>query len=343
MQHNRNFELDILRGCGLLLIILAHCDPPKILYQLRDFDVPLMVIVSAVTFAMLYKDKAINIKSFYIKRTKQLILPAWYFLTFFFASLFIWSHFSAEFSFPYTQEEIISSFMLNWGIGFVWILRIFLFIALLTPPLLYFKDKVTNNYLYVGIVLLVYVLYEMTASSLYGVQPDITQHGLWGDVILPIVPYAVLYAYGLKLQEMSLKFMGLVSAVALFFFVYMGFNYYQEYGEVIPTLYLKFPPQLYYLSYAIFCTNILYVLVKYLYPSTLFKTMWTWLSVNSLWVYMWHIYGLFLWDHFYMMTNATFAISGAKYLFTLFFAIAVTQAQNVLKPLIFKAKAKAKA
>ena len=338
MQKNRNFELDILRGCGLLLIILAHCQPPKILFQLRDFDVPLMVIVSAATFAMLYKDRAINIKSFYIKRTKQLILPAWHFLSFFFVTLYIWSQISG-FDYPYTMNEITDSFLLYWGIGFVWILRIFLFIALITPPLLYFKNKVTNNYLYAGLVVFIYMLYEMVASTYYNINLDVTDQDIWGGVILPIIPYAALYAYGLKLQEMSFKMICFISLIALIFFSYMGFNYYQEYGEIIPTLYVKFPPQIYYLSYAIFCTNILYLLVKNFYPNAFLKYFWTWLSVNSLWIYMWHIYGLYLWDHFYIPTDKDFAVSMGKYLFTLTFALMVTQAQNILKTYIFKAKA----
>ncbi len=335
MDNNRNFELDVLRGCGLLLIILAHCEPPKILFQLRDFDVPLMVIVSAATFAMLYKDKAINVKSFYIKRTKNLILPAWYFLAFFFGSLFVWSQLEG-FDYPYSQDEITSSFLLYWGIGYVWILRIFLFIALLTPPLLYFKKKVTNNYIYAGIIIFVFAFYNVIASKLYGAQTNITELGFLGDVILPIIPYAALYAYGLKLQDMSVKLLLFISAIALLIFCYMGFQYYQEYGDIIPTLYLKYPPQLYYISYAIFGTNILFLLVKYFYPGTLFKSLWTWISVHSLWIYMWHIYGLYLWDHFYIPTDKDFIVSMSKYLFILFFALSATHAQNLIKPYIFK-------
>ncbi len=46
----RDVTIDILRVCGLLLIMLAHVNPPNLIFQIRTFDVPMMVFVSGVSY-----------------------------------------------------------------------------------------------------------------------------------------------------------------------------------------------------------------------------------------------------------------------------------------------------
>ncbi|MEA5509778.1 hypothetical protein VB715_08375 [Crocosphaera sp. UHCC 0190] len=50
----RSLEFDILKTLGIFCIILAHTLPKTevFIYQLRNFDVPLMVIVSGALFWM---------------------------------------------------------------------------------------------------------------------------------------------------------------------------------------------------------------------------------------------------------------------------------------------------
>ncbi len=323
---DRDFTLDILRSCGLFLIILAHCEPPKFLYQLRDFDVPLMVIVSAATFAMIYQYNTIDYKIFYIKRIKQLILPAWYFLTFFFGSIFIGSYIFKT-SYPFSFPEIISSYSLYSGIGYVWILRIFLFIALLTPPLLLFKKTITNNFLYAAIVLIIYTAYELIAAYLYNIDPTDKELGILGNVFLPIIPYAALYAYGLRLEEMSNKLLLTISFISLIIFVFLGFYYYFDANEIVPTEYLKYPPRLYYISYAIFATNIVYLLAKNFYPKNFLKPFLSWVSANSLWIYLWHIYAIFIWGLSFGPADKILTLSLSKYLFVCIAAVLITRLQ----------------
>ncbi len=46
----RDTRIDFLRFVGLIMIIFAHVNPPAVLFQLRNFDVPLMVLISGVSF-----------------------------------------------------------------------------------------------------------------------------------------------------------------------------------------------------------------------------------------------------------------------------------------------------
>lgn len=330
MPHSkdRNFTLDILRSFGLFLIILAHCEPPDILFQLRNFDVPLMVVISAATFSMLYKNKKMDYKHFYLKRLKKLILPAWYFLTFFFVTIFIGYNF-VETSYPFSLHDVISSYLFYDGIGYVWILRIFLFIAILTPPLIYYKNKITNNYTYAGLIILTYIAYEVLAAQISNLPVNENILSILNTAILPIAPYAVLYAYGLKLEDISNKLLIIIAGSSLAIFIALALNYYHETGNIVGTQEMKYPPRLYYLSYAIFAINTLYLLIKYCYPKNILRSFWTWISTHSLWIYLWHIYAIFIWNTLYIDPDKNLILSIEKFLFVCMVAIIITKLQSI--------------
>ena len=46
----RNTNYDLMRFIGISCIVLAHSSAPDIVDQLRNFDVPLMVVVSGISF-----------------------------------------------------------------------------------------------------------------------------------------------------------------------------------------------------------------------------------------------------------------------------------------------------
>jgi fucose 4-O-acetylase-like acetyltransferase len=59
-QFTRDIRLDILKTIEILCIILAHSQPPLWIYQVRNFDVPLMVMVSGTLFAYSSNKKNIH-------------------------------------------------------------------------------------------------------------------------------------------------------------------------------------------------------------------------------------------------------------------------------------------
>ena len=76
----RDRRVDILRFIGLAMIILAHVSPPPFLFQLRNFDVPLMVLLSAISYGLSYKPTE-TYPMYFWKRIKRLVFPVWLFLT----------------------------------------------------------------------------------------------------------------------------------------------------------------------------------------------------------------------------------------------------------------------
>ena len=73
----RLYHIDRLKVLGLMLVILAHVDLPIWLAQIRSFDVPLLVFVSAYLARKSYKN--CNICGYYRKRFFRLAVPAWIF------------------------------------------------------------------------------------------------------------------------------------------------------------------------------------------------------------------------------------------------------------------------
>lgn len=78
----RDISIDILRCIALIGIVVIHCEPESLwLRQIRNFDVPLMVFLSGVSYTLSIKDENTLIDGGYlkyvIKRFKRLILPTW--------------------------------------------------------------------------------------------------------------------------------------------------------------------------------------------------------------------------------------------------------------------------
>ena len=66
----------------------------------------------------------------------------------------------------------------------------------------------------------------------------------------------------------------------------------QETGHFVPTQEYKEPPTLYYLSYAILFVNLTYLLCRRFMRGR--NEVIEWISANSLWIYLWHIFALYL-------------------------------------------------
>ncbi|PAK50013.1 acyltransferase family protein, partial [Priestia megaterium] len=69
----RDERIDILRAIAILCIILAHSNPMGVIFQLRNFDVTMMVFLMGSSFFLSNQKKTINYGNYVIKRFKRLI------------------------------------------------------------------------------------------------------------------------------------------------------------------------------------------------------------------------------------------------------------------------------
>lgn len=77
----RKDYVDLLKTIGILGIIAAHVGSPQWIMMIRNFDVPLLVVMSGI----LSKGKSKSGWASYVfKRVKRLLIPTYVFLTFYF-------------------------------------------------------------------------------------------------------------------------------------------------------------------------------------------------------------------------------------------------------------------
>lgn len=326
----RDITLDLLRFLGIIVIIMAYCRPPDWLFQLRNFGAPLLVLVSAMSYSLIYAHRDLQPAQFLRRRLLRLVVPVWLFLTFlFFAILAVTIFFQT--AYPFSAAQVIQSYFFLDGIGFVWVFRVYILLALLTPLALTLSKKPFSNLAYFSALLGIYVLYELLIFIGSSVLLEPGAGGV-ADGLLSLIPYALLYFYGLRIHELSnWKLLGISIASSVVFLALMIVNYFEGGGILIVQKY-KYPLTVHYLSYAFSAINGLVLLSRLVsIRRASLRTIIVWLSSNSIWVYLWHIMAFFIWraflDDFFEDALLAFV---ANFLFVVGFAIAATFLQQQL-------------
>ena len=71
----RDLSIDCIRAFSMIFIVLAHVDPPGILFQLRSFDVVSLVVISVMCMK-----ETDGVKAYFSsvwKRVKRLLIPTY--------------------------------------------------------------------------------------------------------------------------------------------------------------------------------------------------------------------------------------------------------------------------
>ena len=276
----RDEKIDLLRFVGLALIILAHVGAPDWMWQLRNFDVPLIVLVSGLSFGLSYTGD--SYASYVWKRIKRLVFPTWLFLTAYFLLL-------ATTGFPITlsnAESIPRSYLLM--SGYSWIIRVFLLVALVAPALWHWHRQTRSHTRYLSLLGAVYLGYEVLRYATIGSSTG----EIFESTVLYLIPYALVFAVGLRLPSLPRPRVVLLTVGAFGVCGAMGGALYAMSGHFVFTQEFKYPPSLYYLSYALGMAGMVWLasdaLVVKMKESWLFQPM-LFVAQHSLWVYFWHI------------------------------------------------------
>ncbi len=279
-------KLDLLRFIGLSMIILAHSSPGSVIFQLRNFDVPLMVLLSGAVFSLSYKEESYF--AYVWKRFKRLVLPVWIFLTVYFSAIYITGYHLKTLSY----DVMFNTYALLSGIGYVWVIRVFLLMALIAPALYWWNKKTDfKPSLFGGGLLGVYLIYELvvfTHNELLGKGPETFTL----QSIFLLVGYGCVFALGLRMP--LLKTRTILFLAGFFFTVFASYvlYYYLITGHFKYTQAFKYPPTAYYFSYALFAGFSLWEFSDRLYAYSVkirLNKFILFIAKNSIWVYMWHI------------------------------------------------------
>lgn len=280
----RDHRIDIMRAVGLLMIVLAHSSPSPFVFQLRNFDVPLMVVVSGLSFVSAHRPEPLG--AYVWKRIKRLAMPVWLFLTLFFLTCWL---LQTPYPLP-PLKTIVGSFLFQSGIGYVWIIRVFLMVALMAPILMRWRLHNASDRRFVLTCSAIYLGFEglLAGARLLNLQEQF----LLKNFVFFAIPYAIVFLLGMRLASQTPRQALRWAAVALLLSVASGLVLFGLTGAWVPTQEHKYPPRLYYLSYALCVTCLLWAFMDQIQafltrcralPVALF------LGQNSIWIYLWHI------------------------------------------------------
>lgn len=281
---NRDSAIDVLRALGLFFIFISHSQPESdTILQLRCFDVPMMVFISGLTCS---GKKIDNYSHYCYKRTLRLVAPVWLFLSIYFLFLSVVQSLGII-PIYLTCDKVIESYLLLDGIGYVWIIRVFLLIMVITPLLCKIERNSGSLYLFF-IILMPLAAIEAIIAFITEIRiPNIIVFFI-KDYIIYALGYSVLFILGLRLRSSKKKDYLIIIMVSLLFISVFTYYIYQNGLPIKITPDYKYPPRSYFLIYGMFMSMILWVTRKYwiyLFDNNFFR----FLGHNTIWIYLWHM------------------------------------------------------
>lgn len=269
---------------GLLLIVLAHVSPPHWIHELRTFDVPLMLFVSGLA----YSGKKIQMPylSFLKTRLFRLVIPTYLFLVFYFVCFSI----SAQIGLtsPIPLSTMAGSFMFRDhpdSIGYVWIIRIFILVTMVTPLILWINERIRSECL--ACVLLVALL--LVQQVLVGV--GVNNWWFVDEWLLSVLGYSALFLLGTRVKNLPFSVLCkylLVLFCLLTLVAVVGWAHNGESFHVLSFHENKYPPRMYYLLYGMVVCISLWM-SKTVWIPFLNNKLMLFIGRNTLWIYFWHV------------------------------------------------------
>lgn len=279
---SRNTTIDLLRFIGLSLIILAHVKPTvqssELLFQLRIFDVPLMLFISGLAYS---GRKADFSAQFFIKRIKRLVIPVYIFLTAYFIAVFIAR--LAGIDFGVRVNHVVGSYLLMEGIGYVWVIRVFLIISMLTPCFLLLDRKIRSNSQWCLIMVGTLIVDELLITNGVGVNSLFVREFVYYGI-----GYGLMFFLGLRYRHFSGSLKAAVFAVVALGFAGLQFiEYRPQMGGVISPF--KYPPRAMFLLYGAAMSILVATLAKKLTARHHVPKWMLFIGQNTIWIYLYHI------------------------------------------------------
>lgn len=289
---NRNYAIDLLKVIGLMGVILCHVEPPPLVYNIRNFDVSMLVFASAMGFATSgknYLDSMGSYFSYIKKRIKRLVIPTWVFLIVYFIIFNVANLFKGGQEINFTSTDYFFSFTFISGIGYVWIIRVYLLMAVIAPFIWAFAKRINGTFkgIFSFVVIVIinecFVMWLNTEESIVKKMIEFT----FGY----ITSYGVIYYAGIRVNCLKMKkekLLELTIIFAVIFYILMVFFRFPMINE------MKYPPRLLYISYGMMVS--LFILAMYGYMQKRFKggnslcEYIVFFSKNTLTIYFIHIF-----------------------------------------------------
>lgn len=168
----------------------------------------------------------------------------------------------------------------------MWVIRIYVFCSILIP--LFYCFNISWLSISIGFVAYEFLYYyEIGVSSRFVLS-----------TLYYLIPYGVLAYIGYTYNDLGKRRkVTLLLSSGLIFFSLAVFYRVRD-GQFILTQMAKYPPRAYYLSYGVFISLILMMICeKYCHAKLFLWRGFRFISQHSLWIYLWHILGVFLLEY----------------------------------------------
>ena len=277
----RNYRVDIIRCVGTLLVILAHVNIPNLLFQIRGFDVVSLVVVSGVSYCYSRKE---NYLKYIMKRIKRLVVPCYLLLVFLFLGSAIACYILGKKQLFEIDTVIASFFFLDGGIGYIWIVKVYLIMAILAPIFSAIDSKIKSSYLFfAGCCVLL-----MIQTVLINIE-IISESIIFQNLLGYIIPYSVAYMLGMRfvresIWDMKTNKKARIFGALLISFLTITVLIYSLVQRSFDIQAHKNPADFYYIAYGVLITMLFLTLV----PNVKIQCC-EYISRNSFSIYLVHI------------------------------------------------------
>ena len=252
MTSKREESIDLMRGIGILLMILIHTTSYFLshglvfaIWDYSHFVVSIFIFCSAFILFERKKDSKFTLSAF-VKRIKRLLLPYYLYLLFYYVYLYLFK--GNLISLKSITSQV---FLLNFSSqDFDWL--VFLFILFVPIMELIKSVKKIGVYLFVGLIISV-----LASAVLLFYQPQIPfRLIMW----LPwsLVAVLVKFLVDSKNRQKFAIWTLLFSTILLF----VTNVYLATIGKSVVMINNKYPPNLYHLSYGVTMTFLLYLIFQ---------------------------------------------------------------------------------
>ena len=236
----------------------------------------------------------------------------------------------------YSVQQILESILfiggMNGGIGNVWIVRIYMLLALSTPIYIWIEKRIDNRSL---ICLFIFAL-TINEIVIYAFYSAGTLRGaIVENIVSSLLAYSVGFLSGARIaKEKTYSFLKNELLVLLPIFIVVQIRLFVSGIGFAPNSY-KYPPQLYYTLYGIIVSILLYILChRITIKKGKIQTVIIWISKKSFDIYLSHtvILKLLSWGDAYIKDIVIFRVGILYYLFVLVVSIVLILFKDLVNP-----------
>ena len=318
----REYTIDLARVISTFLVMLAHVSIPNNIREIRSFDVILLIFISG---------RCINYKNYFhylLKRFKRLVVPTWGLLIVLFSITEVVCKILKK-GMIYTPLQIVNSFLFfNDGIGYIWIIRIYLGIAIILPFIFYLLKYIRNDAIK---ILIIYVFLVVLAYLKIDIKNLSFKYYIYEILVYTVISSLSYSIFNIENEERRNRLMYLLLLVSLFFTVSLSINGF------IPNE-NKYPPRGLYIFYGIFMSILFFKLlekIEFKFKKLYFFNIILYISQQSFNLYLIHIIVL----SFINLSSKHFCFKFnwfVEYLLVVFISILGVVFIDILKKIITK-------